>query len=627
MDKNTVIGFSLIGLILIGFTWLNRPSEEQLAAERRYRDSIAAATPAPTPLEAPPATAVSKTPEGYAAESTLPLFTEAETDTLLALENDKLEIRLSSRGGRVTYVRLKEYDNYKGEPLVLFDAHESAFGITLPMADGRLLHTTDASFHLVPAGAGEGEGNRVVTMRLQTGSPDAYLELRYRLAENDYRLDCTLRAVGLDAHLAPDAPLTLLWQQDVRQQEKGRKFEDRYAALFYRTLAGEVDNLSETQDAAENPEERLQWIGFKDMFFSAVLAAQGSEGFGTPKLESAALRADGYLKRYRASVTIPFGLQGGKTADMAFYFVPNKFALLRSFDAGKPEAEKLELNRMVSLGAGLFRWINQYFILPVFDFLGNYINSYGMIIFLLTIIVKLILFPLTYKSYISTAKMRVLRPQVEAINAQYPGQDQAMERQRATMDLYSRAGASPMSGCVPMLLQMPILIALFMFFPAAIELRHESFLWAADLSTYDPLVTWDTYVPLITPYFGNHLSIFCLLMTAIQIVYTKFNMEMTATGQQQMPGMKPMMYLMPLMMMFFFNEYASGLTYYYFISTLITIAQTILFRYTIDEEKLLAKLEQNKRKPQKRSGFMKRLEEAQKIQEEKLRLQKRQRKA
>ena len=287
--------------------------------------------------------------------------------------------------------------------------------------------------------------------------------------------------------------------------------------------------------------------------------------------------------------------------------------------------EKPHLEKLVPLGWGIFRWVNQFFVIPLFDFLGGFIDNYGWLIFIMTVIVKLILFPLTYKSYMSSAKMRVLRPQVEEINAQYPNQDQAMERQTKIMELYNRAGASPMSGCLPLLLQMPILIALFMFFPSAIELRHESFLWAEDLSTYDAIVSWNVQIPLISTYFGNHISLFCLLMTITQIVYTKYNMELTNTGQQQMPGMKLMMYLMPLMFMFIFNSYASGLTYYYFISTLITIAQTLFFRYTIDEEKLLAKLEENKKRPIKKSGFMKRLEEAQRMQQEQLKRQQEQR--
>ena len=299
---------------------------------------------------------------------------------------------------------------------------------------------------------------------------------------------------------------------------------------------------------------------------------------------------------------------------------------MKDYDDNLSGDEKLNLEKLVPLGWGIFRWVNQFFVIPLFDFLGKYITNYGILIFILTLIVKTILYPLTRKSYLSSAKMRVLRPQVEEINAKYPGQDQALERQKAVMDLYTRAGASPMSGCLPMLLQMPILIALFMFFPSAIELRHESFLWAHDLSTYDAIVSWTTYIPVITPYFGNHISLFCLLMTITNIVYTKYNMEMTNTGQQQMPGMKIMMYMMPLMFLVFFNQYASGLTYYYFISMLITIVQTLIFRYTIDEEKLLAKLEENKKRPIKKSGFMKRLEEAQKMQEEQLRRQKEMRK-
>jgi YidC/Oxa1 family membrane protein insertase len=626
MDKNTVIGFALIGVVLVGFSWLNRPSEEQLAIERqqRYQDSILFAERAKA-AELVHAQELTSSSSIRSEMGSSP-FANASTgeDTYLTLENGKIEVRISRKGGQVSYVRLKEYDNYKGEPVVLFEGKESVFDLTLVTAGKQVEHTKDVYFKSVQEPGQEGKS---VSMRLEANEGEAYLEIAYSLAEEDYRLDCTVHGVGLNGVLLPETEsLALVWQQDIRQQEKGRKFEDRYAGLFYRTAGGEVDNLSETQDASEEPQGRLQWIGFKDMFFSAVLVANKGKGFETPKLESTALQANGYLKHYKAAVALPFDLQGKEVSELSFFFVPNKYALLKSFDATKEEGEKLELAKMVYMGASLFRWINQYFILPIFDFMGKYIDNYGLIIFLLTIIVKLILFPLTYKSYISTAKMRVLRPQVEEINAQYPGQDNAVERQRATMDLYNRAGASPMSGCVPMLLQMPILIALFMFFPSAFELRHESFLWAKDLSTYDPLVTWTAHIPLITPYFGNHISIFCLLMTATQIVYTKFNMEMTATGQQQMPGMKSMMYLMPVMMMFFFNEYASGLTYYYFISTLITIGQTFIFRYTIDEEKLLAKLEQNKRKPQKRSGFMKRLEEAQKLQEEKLRRQKQQRK-
>ncbi|OAV75985.1 Oxa1Ec [Bacteroidales bacterium Barb7] len=635
MDKNTIIGFVLIGLVLFVFSWLNQPTPEQAEAQRRYQDSIAKIEYAQqAELQTQKST---ETPllQQNEADDGLPdsarmirlqnnygVFAAAMqgTDGYTVLENDKLEIRLSNRGGRVAYARLKEHTAHDGQPLVLFDEKESAFDFTLITANNRVVNTRDMYFTPV-----KGSEPNTVVMRLPAGE-EGFLDFTYRLKSDDYILDYSIQAVGLNGILSPSTTsLDFAWQQDIRQQEKGRKFEDRYTALYYKYAADNVENLSESADASQKLSNRLKWIGYKDMYFSTVLIANG-EGFESSTLESKKLSAEGYLKHYKTTASIPFDLQGGEASAFQFYFGPNLYPLLKSYDSGMPADQRLEMEKMVTMGASFFRWINRYFILPVFGFLGKFIDSYGLIILLLTLIVKLILFPLTYKSYMSTAKMRVLRPQVEELSKKYPGQDKAMERQKATMDLYSRAGASPMSGCVPMLLQMPILISLYMFFPSAFELRHESFLWVKDLSTYDAIASWNTYIPFITPYFGNHISLFCLLMTATQIVYTKFNMDMNSTGQQKIPGMKMMMYMMPLMMMFFFNEYAAGLTYYYFISTLITIGQTLFFRYTINEEKLLAKLEMNKRKPQKKSGLMKRLEDAQKLQEERLRQQKVQRK-
>ena len=303
-----------------------------------------------------------------------------------------------------------------------------------------------------------------------------------------------------------------------------------------------------------------------------------------------------------------------------FYLGPNLYPLLHSYDKGVDDDKALDLDKLVPLGFKFFRWINTWIIIPIFTFLGKYIANYGIIILLMTIIIKIFLAPLTFKSYMSSARMRVLRPQIEEINAKYPGQDKAIDRQRATMDLYSKAGINPMSGCLPMLLQMPILLAMFAFFPSSIELRQQSFLWAQDLSSYDAIFSWDAYIPLITPYFGNHISLFCLLMTITNILYTKINMDNTG-GSQQMPGMKVMMYLMPLMFLFIFNNYASGLSYYYFVSTLITIIQTYIFRKCINEEKVLAQLKENQKKPRKKSGFMARLEEAQRQQQAALRQQ------
>lgn len=630
MDKNTVIGFVLIGLVLFAFSWLNRPSPEQVEAQRRYQDSIAKIEYI-EPLETRANERAEENQDNLSSEqndsirlarlqNSYGMFANAMSgeDGYTVLENDLVEIRISNKGGHVSYARLKEYDNYMGEPLILFDEKEITFDFTLVTSTNRVVNTKDMYFTPV-----KGNDPLQVTMRLATDT-DSYLDFVYSLAPGDYMMKYSIQAEGMNGMLAPSTnALDLVWEQDLRQQEKGRKFEDRYAALHYKYVADDVEKLNEAKNDSKKISNRVKWIGYKDMFFTTVLIQDG-EGFEATTLESKRLMEGAHLKHYKTQASVPFDIQGRESTDFTFFFGPNRYALLRQYDKGVPKDQQLDLERLVSLGGSVFRWINQYFIIPVFDFLGRHLSNYGLIIFLLTLVIKIVIFPMTYKSYISSAKMRVLRPQVEEINEKYPGESKAMERQKATMELYSRAGASPMSGCIPMLLQMPILIAMFMFFPSAIELRHESFLWAKDLSTYDAIVSWNTYIPIITPYFGNHISLFCLLMTIVQIFYTKFNMEMTNTGQQQMPGMKAMMYLMPLMFLVFFNQYASGLTYYYFISTLMTIAQTLAFRFFINEDKLLAKLEQNKKKPQKKSGFMKRLEEAQKQQEEVLRKQKEQ---
>ncbi len=620
MDKNTLIGFLLIGIVLLGFSWLNRPTPEQVEAQRRYQDSIAKVEYAAQMelqkqenksqqaeegvADLPDSLRVARLQESYG------VFADAMvgTDDYTVLENDVVELRLSNKGGRVSYARLKKYDTYDGQPLVLFDEKESKFDLTLVTATNRVISTGDLYFTPV-----KGNNPNTVIMRLNTGG-GSHLDFTYTLKPDDYMVSFVIRGTGLNGVLSPSTnALDLVWEQAIPQQEKGRKFEDRYVALYYKFMADDVEYLSESKSESKQVPNRLKWIGYKDMFFSTVLIAQ--EGFEATSFDSKMYESGNILKRFKTTTSVPFDLQGKEATAFRFYFGPNKFPLLQSYDQDVAPDQQLDLEKLVPLGWGIFRWVNQYFVIPLFDFLGKFIHNYGILILLLTLIVKVVLFPLTYKSYMSSAKMRVLRPQVEEINAKYPGQDKALERQKATMELYSRAGASPLSGCLPMLLQMPVLVALFMFFPSAIELRHESFLWAHDLSTYDAIVSWNTYIPIITPYFGNHISLFCLLMTITNIIYTKYNMEMTNTGQQQMPGMKAMMYMMPLMFLVFFNQYASGLTYYYFISTLITIIQTLVFRYTINEDKLLAKLEANKRKPVKKSGFMKRLEEAQRAQQ------------
>ena len=630
MDKNTLLGFLLIGIVLFAFSWLNKQTPEQLEAQRRYQDSIAQ-------IELTKQLDMQKEDSKSIADNSfdnLPdsvrearlksnfgVFADAMTgtDDVTVLENSLIELHVSNKGGRISYARLKDYTTYDDKPLVLFEGKDASLDFTLVTATNRVLNTGEMYFTPVKTQ----DPNQLI-MRLNTGEGSS-LDFIYTIKPDDYMVQFDIKGSGLNGVLAPSTTaLDMVWKQKIRQQEQGIKYENRYTALYYKFLADGVEQLSESKSEDKKVSGRLKWIGYKDKFFSSVMIS--GEGFESATFDSKMVEADGIVKEFKTATAVPFDLRGNEATRFRYFFGPNSYTLLKSFDKDVPSDDQLDLERLVPLGASVFRWVNQYFVIPMFDFLGKYISSYGLIIFLMTIIVKLILFPLTYKSYMSSAKMRVLRPQVEELNAKYPGQDKAVERQRATMELYSRAGASPMAGCIPMLLQMPVLIALFMFFPSAIELRQQSFLWAHDLSTYDAIFSWNKYIPIITPYFGNHISLFCVLMTATNIVYTKYNMEMTNTGQQQMPGMKAMMYMMPLMFLVFFNQYASGLTYYYFISTLITIVQTLVFRYTINEDKLLAKLEANKKKPQKKSGFMKRLEEAQRAQQEQLKKQKQQKK-
>jgi YidC/Oxa1 family membrane protein insertase len=414
--------------------------------------------------------------------------------------------------------------------------------------------------------------------------------------------------------------LEMRWNQRIRQQEKGRKFESRYATLNFRYTADDMEQLSESKNDAEKPAGKVRWIAFKDQFFSTIFIAENS--FTSTTLESVVENEKSkYLKNYTAETAVTFDPKGSEATKFRIFIGPNQYKILSQYDKGVDSDQRLGLQQIIPLGWSLFRWVSRFIIIPMFNFFGTFISNYGIIILLMTIVIKLILLPFTYKSYMSTAKMRVLKPQIDEINAKIPA-DKAMERQQATMALYKRVGVSPMSGCLPMLLQMPILFAMFSFFPAAIELRQQSFLWAQDLSSYDAIFSWDAYIPLITPYFGNHISLFCLLMTITNVVYTKLNMA-NQMGGQQMAAMKWMMYLMPFMFMFMFNDYASGLSYYYFISLLITIGQTYLFRLFVDEEKLLKKLEAKKQKPAKKSGFMARLEEAQRQQQKAMQQKKR----
>lgn len=625
MDKNTVIGLVLIFAIIVGFSWLNRPNEEQIEAQKRYRDSIqkvelAKAQQAALLEELQQQKANADTlVNAEVAKQFFGNFSESAVgeEQFVTVENDLLKLVFTTKGGRIYSAELKEYKTHDSLPLVLFDKDESILDFTFLSSNNRVLHTKD--FYFEPTLI-KTENAQKLQMRLLV-SADKYLEFDYLLSDNEYKVDFLINAHNMSDELdANSNSLEMLWKSKLKKQEKGRKFEARYATLNYKFTSDDVEYLSESKDDEKKLSNKIQWIAFKDQFFSTVLVA--NQSFTSTALESKISNNVDYLKEYKAEASVVFDPTGKTSTALSYLFIPNKYQTLKKYDKlyESEVGDNMQFRRLLPMGWSLFRWINEYLIIPIFNFFGKYISNYGIVIFLLTLVVKILIFPFTYKSYISSAKMRVLKPQIDEINAKYPP-EKAMERQQATMNLYSRVGVSPMSGCLPMLFQMPILFAMFMFFPTCIELRQESFLWAKDLASYDAIFEWDAYIPLITPYFGNHISLFCLLMTITNIVYTKINMSSQVGAADQMKVMKWMMYLMPVMFMFIFNDYAAGLSYYYFISLLLTIVQTYLFRLFVDEEKLLKKLEANKKKPMKKSGFMARLEEAQRQQQKAMREQ------
>lgn len=537
-------------------------------------------------------------------------------DTTVSLKNDLIHVELSTLGGAISKVELQQYDTYINKDtakVVLIDKANDAYSFTITTSNQRF-ETNE--FYFTPVQ----ENDSTILMRLDLGD-GAYWGIRYSLAPDSYVVHMDIIQNKMEQVTnANIATIDFHWQQKMARQEIGRTFEERNSAIYYKYVGDEVDNLNEMGDDAENISEKLRWIGFKNQFFSCVLIPENY--FLSANLKSSDLKdiEVNYLKNMRADAVLEYSATDNNPLSFDFFFGPNSYPLLSSYDDKIAEDQDLELTELVPLGWSLFRWINTLIVIPVFTFLSGFISNYGIIILLLTIFIKLILFPFTYKSYMSQAKMRVLAPEIKEINDKYPGQENAMTRQQHTMALYSKVGASPFSGCLPMLLQMPILIALFSFFPSCIELRGQSFLWANDLSAPDAIIPLGFNFPLL----GNHLSLFCLLMTATNIIYSRINMQ-NQPGGNSMPGMKWMMYMMPVMFLFFFNDYASGLSYYYFLSLLITIIQTYVFRRCIDEKKVRQQLLENAKKPRKKSGFMARLEEAQRKQQAMLREQEKQR--
>lgn len=534
--------------------------------------------------------------------------------TTVKLENKYLSLDLSNKGGVISRATLREYDSYDSTKVTLLDPATDTYGFTLTSATQRF---DTREFYFTPVV----ENDSTVLMQLDMGD-GAKWGIRYSLPKDSYLVNIDVVQSGMEAVIPSSvASMDMTWHQKMRRYEAGRVFEERNSALYYMFIDGDVENLSESSDKSKEINQRLKWVACKNQFFSAVLMARTN--FSAANLESKVLENPDFIKEMNLDMSVEYSASLANPASFVMYLGPNSYPLMSGIEKNIFPEENMHLNKLIPLGWPIFRWINTLIIIPVFSFLGTFISNYGIIILILTIFIKMILFPFTYKSYMSQARMRLLAPEIKAINDKYPGNENAMKRQQETMALYSRAGANPMSGCLPLLLQMPVLVAMFWFFPSAIELRGESFLWAKDLAAPDAIISWSANIPFISSTFGNHVSLFCLLMTVTNILYTRINMQ-NQPSSSAMPGMKWMMYLMPVMFLFFFNDYASGLSYYYFLSLLITIVQTYIFRMVVDDKKVRARMAENAKKPRKKSGFMARLEEMQRQQQAMLREQQKQ---
>lgn len=604
MDKNTLVGFALIGAVIVGFGIYNRPSQEEMARAQHYQDSIQAVAQKQEQMQKAQEIAASLP---VVPDSTSLFFQASQgSEEFITLENDVLQLTFSNKGGRVCKATLKEYNDQQQQPLVLFDGKDASLSLGFEGKNENILsnqmyfQTTNVT-------------DSTVTMRLNAAN-GGHLDFIYKLLPNSYVVDFTVQASGLQNFFSPSVKtMSVDWKQRARQMEKGYTFEQRYTSLTYKPVDDSFDYLSETKDEKETIPEVLDWVAFKNQYFSCVFMAE--KNFENATLESKMeQKGSGYMKNYTAEMKTAFDPTGAQPSRFQFYFGPNHFKTLLATNDLSFKDKDQELEDLVYLGWPIIRLINRWFTINLFDWLSSWGLSMGIVILLMTIIVKILVLPTTWKSFISSAKMRALKPYVDKINAKYPKQEDALKKQQETMALYSQYGVSPMGGCLPMLIQTPVFMALFFFVPNAIELRQQSFLWASDLSAYDDLISWSTHIPLL----GNHLSLFCLLFSVTTVLNQIIMMKQQDMGNNpQMAAMKWMMYIMPVMFFFIFNEYASGLSYYYFISGLIGIITMWIMRRMTDEKKLLAQLEANKKAPSERktSGLMAKLEALQKEQE------------
>ena len=616
MDKNTIIGFILIAAVLIGFNIYSQPSAEERAAQAR-QDSIAAVTRQKAEQEAK-AAATKKTEEAkaQAIADTTALFHSALNGTKqsVILKNNKVELTVSTKGATVEKAVIKNFDDRNGNKNVtLFDSKDQQLSFIL-LAKETNISTADLYFQ--PSEVTD--TSVTLTAVAQNGKN---LTLHYTLGK-DYMLHMQLQATGMQGLFSPSYnQMDVDWSDRCRQQERGFTFENRYASLTYHKTEGGTKYLSETSKDEKTPEEKIDWVAFKNQFFSAVMIAKNDFAPNAMLTSTPEEKGSGYLKQYQAKMKTFFDPSGRTPTEIDFYYGPNDFRLLKRVEKECHFGKDLEMQRLVYLGWPLFRIINRWFTIYVFDFLTGLNINMGVVLILITLLLKLITYPLVKKSYMSSAKMRVLKPKLEEATKQYDKPEDSMQKQQAMMAEYAKYGVSPMAGCLPMLIQMPIWIAMFNFVPNAIQLRGESFLWIKDLSTYDPIFEWGTNLWLI----GDHLSLTCILFCVANVLYSLMTMrqqkdQMVGQQAEQMKMMQWMMFLMPVMFFFMFNDYSAGLNFYYFISLFFSAAIMWTLRKTTNDEKLLAILEakykENKDNPKKMSGLAARLQAMQEQQQE-----------
>lgn len=602
--------------------YLAQVAEQEAAAAEAAEPEV---TAEPTLGQADTTVVVDRDVEIFGATLAAARDRAAETVTM---SNDYLTVEFSTQGASMQKVTLAEYTKYapreeRNEKVVLYEPAPSHMALEFFIRkDLNNVPVNTSEYVFENMGVTRGEGFQKLAMRLEV-APGSYLVYEYVLYDDktpsrDYMVDFDIKFENMSQLMANQSTLNLLWSARTYQNERGYQNENLYTTVSYR-LPGEesIESLStgngQEQEAVQNP---VNWVAFKQQFFSEALIARNNFSYADVMYVTEA-EGSGYIKTFTARMGLPYDAQTAQY-DMSVYCGPNKYAVLSN--VVDEEGNKIAMERLIPLGGWLVGWINRWIVIPVFDFLSKYIASFGLIILILTVLIKLLIFPLTYRSYLSTAKMRVIKPEVDALNEKYPRQEDMMKKQQAMMDLYKKAGINPLGGCIPLLIQLPILWAMFRFFPASIELRGESFLWADDLSAYDSIVT----LPFSIPWYGDHVSLFALLMCAALVGFSYFSYQQTASSQPQMAGMRFMMvYLMPIMMLFFFNGYASGLCYYYLLSQLITIGIMAGIRRFVDDDKIHAMIRRNaeKQKNKKKSKFQLRYEELMRQQQEQLRQQ------